>query len=609
MLAVRDHLRDKSVMWRIAGMQWSDAQMSLLTKAMLDVPGSAAASFVLDYTLNKDMPAGDLVKNLEYIGRHVSPYQLDKIIDLINVKFGNDPETQLSLYKTISAGVKQSGVEPGPKMVAWGTSIATQFLNGITEQTEIWKNRPVTRTGEQVNPWIVSESFLTDITPAFRIILSENGGYFPTGALVSNAFKLPATLKMNVFDNDIHNLPLKKGISRNAVRVKLANGGKVIAEYRLNQKETSQWKDLINNATFNLSAYEGQMGYIEAVDSSQAGSIGIGKLEPAVLEIPAKAPGILADQRAKAAEIAGEYKVKALEPKLREIVKATWLDYPLRNAAAGALMNIDAKENVDILAAVFNNREELPVFREKLAAAMGRAPSPSIYEMMTKQMASGARNLQVAIATVLANTSDGINYLLNAFKAEEAGADIAAEIPVRERLDIYASAEQQTQLKQFLAAGANEREERQKLIDDRIANFKPTSGVAVQGKAVFVQNCSACHQVQGSGGLVGPQLDGIGNWGHKALTQKILDPNRNITEAFRTYNITLKNDKALTGLYRRTEGEAMVFADLTGQEFSVAKNDIKDYRASKYTLMPDQFRNIIPEKDFYALLDYLLSVK
>ena len=53
----------------------------------------------------------------------------------------------------------------------------------------------------------------------------------------------------------------------------------------------------------------------------------------------------------------------------------------------------------------------------------------------------------------------------------------------------------------------------------------------------------------------------------------------------------------------------MVFADQGGQEFSVVKNEIKEYRASKYTLMPDQFRNVISDKDFYALLEYLGSVK
>ena len=109
--------------------------------------------------------------------------------------------------------------------------------------------------------------------------------------------------------------------------------------------------------------------------------------------------------------------------------------------------------------------------------------------------------------------------------------------------------------------------------------------------------------------MIGPQLDAIGNWGVKALSQKILDPNRNISEAFRTYMITMKDGKQMNGLLRRQEGEVIVFADNTGKEFSVPKKDMKEYKPSKYTLMPDQFRNIIPEKDFYALMEYLLTVK
>ncbi|TLV00724.1 PVC-type heme-binding CxxCH protein [Dyadobacter luticola] len=609
MLGVRNNLKDQRVMWQVPATKWTENQLALLTKTMLDVPSTSAASFVLDYTLNHDLASNDLVNNLEYIGRHVSPYQLDKAIDLINNKFASEPEIQLSLYKTIQAGVKQSGVEPSQKLVAWGTKLSTQFLSGISESGEIWKSRLLVKTGDQLNPWTVSESFLTNVMPAFRIILSEKNGYLPKGALYSVPFKLPAKLSMNVFDNDIHNKPEKKGLSNNSVKIRLANGGKVIGEYRLNQVETSQFKDLIKNTTFNLSTYEGQMGYIEAVDSSAAGSLGFGKLEPAVVEIPAKAPTVIADQRIMAADIAGEYRVKALEPKLREMLKSDWLDYRVRSAAAGALMNIDPKANVQVLAEVFNDPAEVPALREKLAIAMQQASSPSVFEILKKQLAGGARNLQVVIATVLANSQEGISYLLNAFKDEEASPDIANEIAVQERLAIHSNAAQKTQMEKYLATGADERAERQKLIDARIATFKPTAEVAVYGKSVFVQNCSGCHSIQGAGGMVGPQLDGIGNWGTKALTQKILDPNRNITEAFRTYNITLKNDKTLTGLYRRTEGETMVFADLTGQEFSVVKNDMKEYRASKYTLMPDQFRNIIPEKDFYALLDYLLGVK
>jgi hypothetical protein len=53
----------------------------------------------------------------------------------------------------------------------------------------------------------------------------------------------------------------------------------------------------------------------------------------------------------------------------------------------------------------------------------------------------------------------------------------------------------------------------------------------------------------------------------------------------------------------------LIFANLGGQEFSVLKLDIKDKVPSKYTLMPDQFRNTISKKDFDALLKFLLHTK
>ena len=609
LLGVRTNLRDNAVIWKVPGMKWTDCELAILTKTMLDVPSTSAASFVLDYVVNHEIPSKELVNYLEYIGRYASPYQLETVIDLISKKFANDPEIQLSLYKTIQTGVKQSGVAPGKKMQDWGSGLAKHFLENISKDKETWKNKPVGKSGEQTNPWVVSEKFLVDVMPAFRIVLSEKGGYTPRAVLYSAPFRLPSSLKMNVFDNDIHNRASKMGISNNSVRIRLVEGDRVINTYRLNQQVTSQYKDLIKNTSFDLSAYQGQMGYVEVVDSSMTGSVGIGKLEPAVVEIPEKAPGLIVDQRVMAADIAGDYKIQSLEPALQQLVKAKWTDYQVRAAAAGALMNIDPKENVAVLGQVFGDPAELPILREKLAVFMGQASSPSVYEMLKKQLAGGARNLQIVIATVLSNTSEGISYLLNAFKDEEVNPDVAIEIPVKERFAVNATPDQQKQVDKYLASGADEREERQKLIDARIAGFKPSPSTADAGRAIFIQNCSACHQIMNSGGLVGPQLDGIGNWGNKALTQKILDPNRNITEAFRTYNITLKNDKTLTGLYRRTEGETMVFTDLSGQEFSVSKNDMKEYRASKYTVMPDQFRNIIPEKDFYALVDYLLTVK
>ena len=61
------------------------------------------------------------------------------------------------------------------------------------------------------------------------------------------------------------------------------------------------------------------------------------------------------------------------------------------------------------------------------------------------------------IATVLSNTSEGISYLLGAFKDEYINPDIATEIPIMERLAANANAEQQNQIDKFLASEANDR--------------------------------------------------------------------------------------------------------------------------------------------------------
>ena len=126
---------------------------------------------------------------------------------------------------------------------------------------------------------------------------------------------------------------------------------------------------------------------------------------------------------------------------------------------------------------------------------------------------------------------------------------------------------------------------------------------------VFTQNCSPCHSIGGQGGKIGPNLDGVSLWGPKALAEKILDPNRNISENFRNYNIKLKDGKIMSGLYRRDEGEVIVFADISGQEFSVPKRDIAEQVASRFTLMPDNFRNRLSAKDFNILINFLIKHK
>ena len=146
------------------------------------------------------------------------------------------------------------------------------------------------------------------------------------------------------------------------------------------------------------------------------------------------------------------------------------------------------------------------------------------------------------------------------------------------------------------------------LINERLTIFTKRSNSSEQGKNIFLSQCSICHQVNDQGGNIGPQLDGIGSWGSRALAEKILDPNRNISKAFSVYTLKLKDGTVSSGLFRREEGQVVIFADINGKEFTIDKNDIVEQKLSPFTLMPDHFRETISEDDFSDLLTYILSL-
>jgi hypothetical protein len=65
----------------------------------------------------------------------------------------------------------------------------------------------------------------------------------------------------------------------------------------------------------------------------------------------------------------------------------------------------------------------------------------------------------------------------------------------------------------------------------------------------------------------------------------------------------------VTGLVRREEGELLVFADSTGKEIKVPKDQIAKHIKSQRSLMPDNFHELVQPADFNDLLAYLMALK
>jgi putative heme-binding domain-containing protein len=89
----------------------------------------------------------------------------------------------------------------------------------------------------------------------------------------------------------------------------------------------------------------------------------------------------------------------------------------------------------------------------------------------------------------------------------------------------------------------------------------------------------------------------------------VLAPNGNVAPSFRYETVMLKNGDVFTGLYRREQGVSLAFVDRDGKEVSVPKAQIAQRRITPYTIMPNNFMDVIPETELHHLIAYLGTLR
>ncbi|MBL9142042.1 MAG: c-type cytochrome [Verrucomicrobiaceae bacterium] len=156
-------------------------------------------------------------------------------------------------------------------------------------------------------------------------------------------------------------------------------------------------------------------------------------------------------------------------------------------------------------------------------------------------------------------------------------------------------------------APAKLRPELDALIAARRSSFAKAKPDLARGEAVFKANCAVCHTLKGQGGVIGPQLDGVGNRGADRLMEDILDPNRNVDAHFHLHQLRLRDGSTITGFIRGEVGQVTILVDAANNEQRVAKGDITEDTDLPQSLMPPMFGQMIPEAAFHDLIGWMLK--
>lgn len=281
----------------------------------------------------------------------------------------------------------------------------------------------------------------------------------------------------------------------------------------------------------------------------------------------------------------------------------------VRIAALEAVVSIDPAASVAVILPIVNDLGRPARFRERAALVLSAVNTPEAVAAVRGMLKTVPYRVSVALATGLASSRPGAEALLAAVKAGEGSPRLLQEKPVIERLRASGLPGWDNQVAE-LTKGLPPADQRlAAFIRDRAIAFAASRRDKELGAKLFTKHCGACHQIGGQGGKVGPNLDGVGNRGLDRILEDTLDPNRNVDQAFRAKVLNLTDGTSKSGLLLRTEGEVLVLADDQGKEFRVSKADIDKIRDTTLSPMPTNFGTLIPESDFFHLIDYLLEQK
>jgi PQQ-dependent dehydrogenase (methanol/ethanol family) len=146
------------------------------------------------------------------------------------------------------------------------------------------------------------------------------------------------------------------------------------------------------------------------------------------------------------------------------------------------------------------------------------------------------------------------------------------------------------------------------------ATNERAAGNLAAGEQLFFgkANCAACHEVNGRGTIVGPDLSTAGRLPAELLRQKILTPSTNTNTQGRGRRrgpsfavVKTKTGQELRGIVRNEDTFTLLLIDTTGKLQRFDKQNLAELRYEAQSLMPGDYGQRLSEAELQNLVAYL----
>ena len=137
-------------------------------------------------------------------------------------------------------------------------------------------------------------------------------------------------------------------------------------------------------------------------------------------------------------------------------------------------------------------------------------------------------------------------------------------------------------------------------------------GDASRGRELFFRRasleCVRCHRVEGTGGDVGPRLDGIAARRDRAyLLESVVRPSSQFAEGYRTTVVVTDDGRTLAGILKGETPDELVIMTADGRSHRIPVSAIED-RSEGASAMPADLASKLTRRELRDLVEWLASL-
>ncbi len=135
------------------------------------------------------------------------------------------------------------------------------------------------------------------------------------------------------------------------------------------------------------------------------------------------------------------------------------------------------------------------------------------------------------------------------------------------------------------------------------------AGNRMRGGEVFAKVCATCHQAEGRGIDVGPNLATVTGRSPEELLVHILDPNREVAPNFVNYNIATVQGRVISGIITAESASAIVVKRSEGATDVIPREQIEQVKSTGVSLMPEGLEKGLTVQEIADLIEFVRSIR